>query len=49
MRKFNLRLSRQLDAIHHELENIKTQPKTPIKARKLAILKAKLRQLEKKL
>ena len=49
MRKFNLKLSRQIDALHDELNRLHTQPNTPIKVRKLLVLRKKLRRLEEKL
>ena len=46
MKKFNLKLSRQIDAIHAALEQIRVQPNTPLKVRRLLLLRAKLRRLE---
>lgn len=49
MKRFNLKLSRQLDALHNELDKLRTQPNTPLKIRKLSILRSKLRRIESKL
>lgn len=46
MKKFNLKLSRQIDAIHVALDQIRVQPNTPLKLRKLLLLRTKLRRLE---
>jgi hypothetical protein len=49
MKKFSLKLSRQLDAIHYELDRLRTLPNTPLKIRKMLLLRNRLRQIETKL
>lgn len=49
MKKFNLKLSRQIDVIHAALDRVRVQPNTPLKVRKLLLLRAKLRKLEGRL
>lgn len=48
MRKFNLKISRKIDEIHVLMEQVKQLPTTPLKVRKLLVLRKELRALERK-
>lgn len=48
-RKFNRALSLKIDAYHAALEQARTLPSTPVKVRKLLVLRTKLRQLERRI
>jgi hypothetical protein len=48
-RKFNRALSLKIDAYHIALEAMRTLPPTPVKVRKLMILRSKLRELERRI
>jgi len=45
---FNLKLSRKIDMLHVEMEKVKRLPATPLKVRKLLVLRNELRALERK-
>lgn len=46
--KFNLKLSRKIDMLHVEMEKIKALPTTPLKLRKMLVVRNELRALERK-
>ena len=45
---FNLKLSRKIDMLHVEMEKIKELPTTPLKVRKMLVVRKELRALERK-
>jgi hypothetical protein len=47
--KFNRALSLKIDAYHIALETVRALPPTPVKVRKLLVIRAKLRQLESRI
>jgi len=47
-KSFNLNLSRKIDMLHVEMEKVKRLPTTPLKVRKLLVLRNELRALERK-
>lgn len=48
-KRFNLRLSLSIDAVHTELERLKSLPNTPRKIAKLILLRCKLNLLERRI
>ncbi len=48
MKIFNLKLSRKIDEVHVLLDEVKRLPTTPLKVRKLLVLRNELRALERK-
>lgn len=49
MKRFNLRLSREVDKIHSAMERTKALPNTPLKLRKLLVLRKKLATLHQRI
>jgi hypothetical protein len=49
MAKFNLKLSREVDKLHDALSQVTKLPPTPLKVRKLLILRKKLAMLERRI
>jgi hypothetical protein len=47
-KSFNLKLSRKIDMLHVEMEQIKELPTTPLKVRKMLVVRNELRALERK-